>query len=240
MTEERISPASVPEKVQASLPCIPAAADLLKVRILPAEFSRLLGVSRQAVSRWIAAGKLNINPMDGRVDIQSGVQQVLRNCDPGRLRARWLRAAVADVQALRLAAAEADERVAAVEAELDHARDRIAYLDRNDDYSDCMEATILRLMVKHESDFRVTANSEEWAAKVFRLESLAVDICDPLDCADDLDATDDDADALLDTLAAEATDATDALDAFAAREAPNTKGGGGDAPLQTEHEVGPK
>jgi hypothetical protein len=207
VTDEQNSTPSAPEKVQASLCGFPDAAELLKVRILPAEFARLLGVSKQAVSRWIAAGKLSINTLDGRLEVQSGVQQVLRNCDPGRLRARWLRAAVADVQALRLAAAEADERVAEVEArlgaELVDARARIARLESYALDADCMLDTLLGLLRDSELAMRATADSDEWCELVGRIESAAADACDP-----------------------EGWAAADALDALTARDFATPEGGG--------------
>jgi DNA-binding transcriptional regulator YdaS (Cro superfamily) len=127
MTNDQNTPAAAPEKTTSSLQFLADAPELLKVRIIPAEFARLLGVSKQTVSQWIKKGHVSINPLDGRLDVTTAVQQVLRNTDPGRLRARVLRQAVEDVQSLRRTAAEADERVAAVQAQLDDAAETIRH-----------------------------------------------------------------------------------------------------------------
>jgi len=188
------------------------APELLRVRVLPAEFSRLLGVSKTTVSRWIAAGKIAINPVDGRLDLQTGVQQVLSNTSPGRMRARALRVAVGDLAQLRRTAAEADERVAEVEArlgaELAAARRRIEYLDHFADDLDCILEGVLKLVVESELAFRGTSSSDEWSDLVRRIEGEAAATCDELYNADDTD---------------------DALDALTAREAPAPEGEGGDA-----------
>ena len=42
-------------------------ADMIAVRLLPAQFARMVGVSKQSVSKWIRAGKVTLGP-DGRLD----------------------------------------------------------------------------------------------------------------------------------------------------------------------------
>jgi hypothetical protein len=204
VTQQKTCDTSGPMNEQASLSCLIDAPELLRVRVLPAEFARLLGVSKQCVSRWIRAGKVTPNPVDGRLDVQTAVQQVLRNTDPGRMRARVLRAAVADVQSLREAVATADQRVAAVEAELAAARLEI---EREAALADNMANTldrVLELLVESELALRATADSDEWRELIERI---------------DRDATN----AELDDLAA---DAADALDALTPRAIHETEGGG--------------
>lgn len=82
-------------------PLLPfAEGELLAVRLLPAEFSRVLGVSKQSVSRWIKSGKVTVG-CDGRINPNEGMRQLLRNGDPGRIRARLIRSAVSDLSELR-------------------------------------------------------------------------------------------------------------------------------------------
>lgn len=114
---------TTPENGTQSLPLLMDSPALLRVRVLPAEFARVLGVSKQTVSKWIKAEKLTINPIDGRLDVQAAVQQVLRNTDPGRLRARVLRQAVADMQELRNVATKAHDLIEALQADLANAKD---------------------------------------------------------------------------------------------------------------------
>lgn len=86
------------------------AGDLLKLRVRPADFARLCGVSKQSVSRWIQLGKLTLGP-DGKLDPDAGIQQVIQRSDPARLRARFFKLASEDRSALR-------KRVERLEAEL--------------------------------------------------------------------------------------------------------------------------
>ncbi len=87
-------------------------ADLMAMRVLPAEFSRMVGVSKQTVSRWIHNGTVTLGP-DGRVDPYKASREVIRNTDPARLRARVFKHAVsshAELQArvVELEAMQAD------------------------------------------------------------------------------------------------------------------------------------
>ena len=85
-----------------------AEAELLAVRLRPAEFARCIGVTKQSVSRWIADGKVTLGA-DGRINPTAAMRQLLRTGDPGRIRARLVRQAFADMGDLRAQAARADE-----------------------------------------------------------------------------------------------------------------------------------
>ena len=85
-----------------------AEADLQLVRLLPAEFSRAIGVSKQTISRWIRDGKITVGA-DGRLNPVVAVRDVLRNTDPGRFRARLLRQAFSGMVDLRANAMRAHE-----------------------------------------------------------------------------------------------------------------------------------
>ncbi|HUX30527.1 MAG TPA: hypothetical protein VMV78_07850 [Thiobacillus sp.] len=188
-----------PGNAQASLSGMPDAPELLKIRIQPAQFARALGVSKQSVSRWVRDGWITLSA-DGRLDPTVAIGQLLRRCDPGRLRARWLRQAIGEVQDLRDNLAIAEDRAEAGEAALTDARKRIAYLESFIADLDCMFDAVLRLFVVREAELRATATSEEWAGAVSSIESAAADTCsaaqpDPADTLDvgpldlDLDAT---------------------------------------------------
>lgn len=98
--------------------------DLLAVRLLPAEFARAVGVSRQCVSQWVKTAKVTLGA-DGRLDPSCAFKQLLRNGDPGRIRARIVRQAFADMADLR---AEAG-RAALLEQRLSDARQRLDFLE---------------------------------------------------------------------------------------------------------------
>lgn len=75
-------------------------ADLASVRVRPADFARMMSVSRTAVSKWIKDGKVSLGA-DGRLDPHAAAQQVMRNTDPARARARALKGALGDTGELR-------------------------------------------------------------------------------------------------------------------------------------------
>ena len=85
-----------------------AEAELLAVRLRPSEFARCIGVTKQSVSRWIADCKVTLGA-DGRLNPTQAMRQLLRTGDPGRIRARLVRQAFADMGDLRAQAARADE-----------------------------------------------------------------------------------------------------------------------------------
>ena len=90
------------------LPGIPAPASLLSnsdelvagIRVTRAQFAKMMGCSRQAVTEWVRAGRLTVGP-DGRFDPRAAVASLLRTGDPARLRARVLQPLAAELQALR-------------------------------------------------------------------------------------------------------------------------------------------
>lgn len=90
----------------SSLPFDPA--DLVAIRLLPAEYARLLEVSKTAVSNWTRDGKITLGP-DGRLDPKVATRQLIQRTDPARLRARVLRQAVADHDGLRKRIAELEQ-----------------------------------------------------------------------------------------------------------------------------------
>lgn len=86
------------EPRSAVLPFDPA--ELVAMRVLPAEYARMVEVSKQCVSRWIKEGKITLGP-DGRVDPHKASREVMRNTDPARMRARVFKHAMASQDELR-------------------------------------------------------------------------------------------------------------------------------------------
>lgn len=121
--------ASIANKAQSPLPF--DERDLLAVRLLPAEFSRVVGVSKQTVSRWIRDEKVTLGA-DGRLDPTKAFRQLLRTGNPGRIRARLVRQAFADMADLRAQAARANELALQVAALVESKA--IAELDADREY----------------------------------------------------------------------------------------------------------
>jgi len=94
------------------------AADL-SIRVRPAQFARMVGVSKQSVSCWIRDGKVTLGP-DGRLNPAKACDEVLRHTDPSRLRAKVLRPLVDDVATLRRQIQERDHRIEELRARIDY------------------------------------------------------------------------------------------------------------------------
>ncbi len=128
-----------------------AESELLAVRLLPAEFARACRVSKQCVSKWVRNGKVTLG-CDGRLDPNEAMRQLLRTTDPGRIRARFLKAAVADLDALRAAAALAEER----ERELAFARERIKFLESRLDEAGDIEEAFKAMLIANAAELRAS------------------------------------------------------------------------------------
>ncbi|MHB1246705.1 MAG: MerR family transcriptional regulator [Sulfuriferula sp.] len=203
--------------------------ELLAIRVRPAEFARLLGVSKQTVSTWIRDGKVTINALDGLLDVRRAIQDVLRNTSPGRLRSRVLRQAVTDALELRenLARAEdrataAEDRAASAEAALVEAQLQIDHLESWVADGDAHAEVFHALLIENAEALRA-ASPEAWPEILGDLSNRAWDLVDPGSAGDD------DLHGPVDLVGLDAEDALDALDAAATsalRAFSNTEGGG--------------
>lgn len=147
-------------------------ADMIAVRLLPAQFARVVGVSKQSVSKWIRAGKVTLGP-DGRLDPVHAIQEVLKNTAPTRLRARIFRQAMQGGDAMRAEIRTLQRRCESLRLELQerdslHARELAALraqlaaagvdADRAVDWA----LYALRGIVFRQFDALVAAKSNSW------------------------------------------------------------------------------
>lgn len=156
---------------QQSLSCLPDVQNLMRVRVQPAQFARAMGVSKQSVSRWVKDGWVCLGA-DGRLDPVIAIGQLLRRCDPGRLRARWLRQAVGEVQELRDNLARAEDRAEAVAVAL---RDALATVASRDGWIAAADRAMVifrGLIIDHADELRAAPNGD-WSAIMARLEDAA-------------------------------------------------------------------
>lgn len=165
-------------EISPSKPAQPALslsfAEVGRLRVRPAEFARMVGVSRQTVSQWVATGKVTLGA-DGKLDPNVASQQVVRNSDPTRLRARVLREAVEDAATLR-------RRIANLETELATAQARIAFLDRFSDNQERAEEILVDMILQCRAELDACADAaarrallEEWRDRA----AILVDGLDP-------------------------------------------------------------
>lgn len=206
-----------PESAQQSLSLLADHKDLLRLRLLPVELAKVLNVTKQTISVWIKDGKITPpSPIDGRLDAQAAVRQVLRNTPPGKIRARILRQATEDAQALRDNLVHAEDRAVAAEAELQEARAEIDHLKAWIESAD-RAAGIFKTLIVEYADALRAAPTEDWPAHLGKLAVRADETADGFEPGSE--AGDD----ALDGLAGAATSMLDGL-----REAPTQDGGGGD------------
>jgi len=105
-----LNPDSTTQKT-GILPFASGDLDRSGLRLTRAEFSRFLGVSKQAVGEWVTAGKISLGA-DGRLDPRQAVSQLIRNTDPARLRAKVLEPLARDIGKLQLRVAELEKALA--------------------------------------------------------------------------------------------------------------------------------
>lgn len=80
--------------------CMPLFAssefEMKGVRVTRADFSRIMGVSKQAVTDWVKSGRIVVGP-DGRFDPSKAVASMVRTGDPSKIRAGALAPLVAEL-----------------------------------------------------------------------------------------------------------------------------------------------
>jgi predicted transcriptional regulator len=163
---DEAKPATPKPPLSLSLPF--DAAEMMSVRLLPVEFARLLGVSKQSVSRWIKAGKVTLG-VDGRLDPTKATRELLNKADLGRLRVRILKAAVADTKDMMAAFG----RVSELESELAKVRATVEYLETFSQELDAGHMYFLKLLAENEKALRSTPGTNEFVALLTQLDDEA-------------------------------------------------------------------
>lgn len=153
------APTTAPAPETGTLPGLADSAALLRVRIRPAELARMLGVSRQAVSTWVKKGYFSPG-IDGRVDPQQAVAEVLRRTPASQLRAQVLKRAVEDVKSLRESAAAADARADRLQGRVAHLEAALAEARAEADLADRMNGEFMRLLDARRAEFCATAKAD--------------------------------------------------------------------------------
>ena len=134
----------------------------LGLRIRPAAFARMVGVTRQTVSRWIKEGKVLLDST-GRLDPRKAAERVMAYSDPSRLRAKVLRAHVDDVATLRHQARSAEARA-------DHAAARADQAERELDATEAALDRLLELVFERRAEIAALEPGEgadEWLQDLY-------------------------------------------------------------------------
>lgn len=79
-----------------TLPLQSSESEMQGIRVTRADFSRLMGCSKQAVTDWVKSGRIVVGA-DGRFDPRQAVASLMRTGDPARIRAKVLEPLVRDI-----------------------------------------------------------------------------------------------------------------------------------------------
>jgi hypothetical protein len=163
------------------------------IRVRPAEFARMVGVSRATVTGWKKAGYISVGP-DGRLNPHAAARQLSERADPARLRAPLLRQVMestgsAQARAERLAGELAKARAELAEANA-LAEQRVqAAAWRERDAAAVAQARFLDALVEQ---FREAINAAEgghlsrWLEELSAVEFFGLDLEEyRADCADE-------------------------------------------------------
>lgn len=92
-----------------------SSEEMAGIRVTRAEFSRIMGCSKQAITEWVKSGRIVVG-LDGRFDPRAAMASLVRTGDPARIRSMILAPLVRDIgkrdieiKLLRTALAGAEE-----------------------------------------------------------------------------------------------------------------------------------
>lgn len=126
----------------ANLPFESSSMLVAGIRVLPAQLARLLGVSKQAVSTWVKAGRVILGP-DGRVDPNKAVARLLETGDPAKLRAKVLAPLLHEIN-------RRDELIAELRSDLEAADEEAVFQKAcHDDLRALLDALETRLVAEY-------------------------------------------------------------------------------------------
>ncbi len=124
--------------------------DMMAIRVRPAGFAAMCGVTRQSVSQWVKKGWVTLGP-DGLLDPVVATRQLLTHADPARLRARIFREATTTLGDLRARVQSLEAEVAAERAWRDHAIHRDDLAVRICEFIDRLETQASEYRTAHDS-----------------------------------------------------------------------------------------
>lgn len=114
------------------LPFAPGDLDRYRLRMTRADFARLTGVSKTAVTDWVRKGWIVLGP-DGLLDPKAAMRQLLRHVDPSRLRAKALAPMIVDAAAQARRIVELERRLASALEDVQFERDAgVELIQQND------------------------------------------------------------------------------------------------------------
>lgn len=126
------------------------------IRVRPAEFARMVGVSRSAVSEWKKSGLIEVGP-DGKLNPAVAARQLQERADPARLRAPLLRQMMESTREAQARAAKLAAEVARLRAEL---AEQVAFAERREEAAKWREREAASVAMARLTDALVTRFAE--------------------------------------------------------------------------------
>ncbi len=160
----------------APLPFDPA--ELVALRVLPAQFARMCEVSKQTVSQWIKRGIVTLGP-DGKLDPAVAGRQVIERTNPIRLRARVFRHATAGLDESRARVRELEQELAS-EREWGDARSRAAGFCARDEAAQAVGRVVDALCARFDEACAAHAAGglEPWLDELVAVEFFGEDLAE--------------------------------------------------------------
>lgn len=103
------------------------------IRVTRAEFAKMMGCSRQAVTDWVQAGRIAVGA-DGRFDPRQAVTSLLRTGNPSRIRAKVLEPLTRELGAMAHRIGELEEQLQAASARITELQSELADVIENADF----------------------------------------------------------------------------------------------------------
>ncbi len=114
------------------------------IRVTRAQFARMMGVSRQAVTDWVRAGRLTVGA-DGRLDPAKAVASLLRTGDPARLRAKVLQPMADELTAYRSRITDLEAGLGAALRRIEGLKNELSAAEEDSEFSDASAAGYLAI-----------------------------------------------------------------------------------------------
>lgn len=168
MTFHNDSDTGYRERVKTlSLPFASSEIESAGIRVTRAEFSRLMGCSKQAVTEWVKAGRITVGA-DGRFDPRHAVRSLLATGDPAKIRARVLAPLVAEMTNLH-------SRRVTLELKLAEASEAAAFYEGSADELATVNAALVSTIIADWRELR-EADPEVAVAAIRRWSDFALEI----------------------------------------------------------------
>lgn len=152
-------------------------ADLVALRVSPAQFARMCTVSKQSVSQWIKQGKVTLGP-DGKLDPAKAAREVFERTDPGRLRARVFKSAMEGRDDLRDRVRELEAQLVTMDETSEQQRELAISFTRNACF-DVQARQLAELQNTIAADFDALAHAHQLGTLDARLDDLIARIFYP-------------------------------------------------------------